>query len=196
MKKILISLSLLLMAGATSANPNDISLGMPSYGGTGCPGGSASVALSPDRKAMSILFDKYVVEARGRGAIARKGCNVAVPVHVPQGLSLAVFKVDYRGFNSLPLGAMAQFGVEYFFAGSTGPQYTKTFNGSLMGNYMLTNTLAASSVVWSRCGEQVILRSNSNMMVRTNQMGDTAMSTVDSVDVRSGLVYHFQWKRC
>ena len=195
MKKIL-AMSLLLLSFVANANPNDISLGVPSYGGTGCPGGSASVSLSPDRKAVSILFDRYVVEAIGRYRTERKNCSVAVPVNVPQGRSVSIFKVDYRGFNSLPFGAMSQFSVEYFFAGASGPSYTRTFTGALTGNYTLTNTLAASAVIWSRCGEQVILRANTNMLVRSNDRGDQAMATIDSADLRSGLIYHVQWRPC
>src|SRR5262249_52788568 len=62
---------------------DDIYLGIPSYGGTGCPAGTASVTLSPDAKALSILFDTYVAEVGGTSGktLDRKSCNVAVPVH-------------------------------------------------------------------------------------------------------------------
>lgn len=55
----------------------------------------------------------------------RKTCNIAVPVHVPQGYSVSIFQIDYRGFNSLPYGAYSRFNVEYFFAGTQGPGYEK-----------------------------------------------------------------------
>jgi hypothetical protein len=196
MKKFLLSLAVVLVALPSFAD--DIRLGNPSYGGTGCPGGSASAALSPDQKSLSILFDSYVVEAGGNTGrqTDRKTCNVAVPVHVPQGLSLSIIQVDYRGFNSLPYGAYSQFNVEYFFAGTRGPSYSRTFNGPLTSNYLLTNTLAASAIVWSPCGADVILRSNSNMLVRTNGQNQQAMATVDSIDIRAGLVYSLQWRRC
>ena len=196
MKNVFLSLAFVLAALPSFAD--DISLGYPSYGGSGCPGGTASAALSPDRKSLSILFDRYVVEAGGRTGrqMDRKTCNIGVPVHVPQGLSLSIIKVDYRGFNSLPYSAYSQFNVEYFFAGSRGPSYTKTFNGALTANYLLTNTLAASAVVWSPCGQDVILRANSSMLVRTNSANQQAMSTVDSADIRGGLVYAIQWRRC
>ena len=196
MKRFLLSLALTLVALPSMADT--IRLGNPSYGGTGCPGGSASAALSPDAQSLSLLFDQYVVEAGGNsGRVTdRKTCNVAIPVHIPQGMSLSIFKVDYRGFNSLPYGAYSQFQVEYFFAGSRGPSYSKTFYGSLNDNYLLTNTLAASAIVWSPCGQEVILRSNSSMLVRTNNQRGQAFATVDSADFRAGLVYHLQWRRC
>ncbi|MDA0713285.1 MAG: DUF4360 domain-containing protein [bacterium] len=196
MKKFVLSLAIVMAAMPSFAD--DIRLGNPSYGGTGCPGGSASASLSPDQKSLSLLFDQYVVDAGGQTGrtTSRKTCNVAVPVHVPQGLSLSIFKVDYRGFNSLPTGAYSQFNVEYFFAGARGPDYRKTFYGNLSDSYLLSNTLSASSIVWSACGQDVILRSNSSMLVRTNSRRDEAFSTVDSADIRAGLRYHLQWRRC
>lgn len=196
MKRVLFSLALAVLALPSFAD--NIRLGDPSYGGTGCPAGSAAVALSPDAKSLSILFDQYVVEAGGNSGrdTDRKTCNIAVPVHVPQGLSVSVFKVDYRGFNSLPYGSYSQFNVEYFFAGNRGPSYQKTFNGYLTDNYLLSNTLTASAIVWSPCGQDVNLRVNSSMLVRTNAQRHQAFATVDSADIRSGLVYHLSWRRC
>jgi hypothetical protein len=174
----------------------DISLGEPGYGGSGCPEGTASTTLSPDNKSLSILFDEYIVEAGEYAGkrIARKSCNIAVPVHVPQGFSIALINVDYRGFNSLPYGTSSKFSAEYFFAGQAGPKFTKTFRGELDDDFTLGNTLAATSMVWSRCGADVNLRVNTSMLVKSR--GPEAMSMVDSADINAGLVYHLQWKRC
>src|SRR5689334_8347785 len=120
MKKILAIAALLIGGAFTSvAHADDIALGTPGYGGTGCPDGSASVTLSPDAKSLSILFDSFVVDAGGatNKAFDRKVCNVAIPVHVPQGLSVSILAIDYRGHNEIPVGAKSTFGVEYFFAG-------------------------------------------------------------------------------
>ncbi len=179
-------------------NPSDVRLGNPEYGGTGCPAGSAAVAISPDAQSLSILFDKFVAEAGGttRRTMDRKTCNIAVPVLVPQGYSVSVFQIDYRGFNSLPYGAYSNFNVEYFFAGTRGPVYEKRFDGLLEGQYLLNNTLVQATTVWSPCGQSAILRANTGMMVRTNGAGQPAMSTVDSVDVSAGLIFNLRWKRC
>lgn len=191
-------LSLGVLAGVSQANAQaaGISLGVPGYGGTGCPASSASVTLSPDQTALSILFDNYVVEAGNGRTIDRKSCNIAIPVHVPQGYAISVFQVDYRGFNSLPVGARSTFNVEYFFAGSRGVRQSKSFYGFANGLYELTDNLTAESVVWSACGADTNLRVNTSMLVQTNRMQQQAMSTVDSADVTAGLVYHVSWKRC
>jgi hypothetical protein len=180
------------------AKADDIRLGEPGYGGNGCPTGSASVTLSPDQKSLSILFDQYIVDVGGSSVkmLDRKACNLAIPVHVPQGYSVSVFQVDYRGFTALPLGARAQFNVEYFFAGARGPRQSRAFNGPMNANYELTDRLAAESLVWTPCGADTNLRINSNMTAQSNSRREQAMATVDSADITAGLVYHLQWRAC
>lgn len=179
-----------------AADNGSISLGLPGYGGTGCPAGSVSTTLSPDSKALSLIFDGYQVEAGGTTGrtFDRKSCNVAIPVHVPQGQSVAIISIDYRGFNHLPARASSQFDVEYFFAGGTGPAFRRTFTGPLDQDYTINNQLVAQSLVWSPCGADVNIRTNSSMRVTTP--GPQALATVDSEDVNAAIVYHLQWRRC
>jgi len=174
-----------------------ITLGTPGYGGTGCPGGSVSATLSPDATSLSLLFDSYVVEAGGDTGktFDRKACNVAIPVHVPQGMTLAVLAIDYRGYNNFQAGSNSQFNVEYFFAGARGPTFTKTFNGPKDENYLIQNKLTAQTTVWSACGADVNLRTNSSIRVTTKQ-NKQALATVDSEDVSAAIVYQLQWKKC
>jgi hypothetical protein len=198
MKKILAIAALLIgssVAGASYAD--DIALGEPGYGGTGCPDGSASVTLSPDAKSLSILFDEYYVEAGGstNKSFERKNCNIAIPVHVPQGLSVSILTIDYRGYNNIPTGGKSTFAVEYFFAGQRGPKFQKSFNGALDEEYLITNKLQASALVWSACGADVNLRTNSSILVQTKQNKE-ALATVDSQDVSAAIVYQLQWKNC
>jgi hypothetical protein len=187
-----------LASTASVAFADDIAVGIPSYGGTGCPAGSASVTLSPDAKSLSILFDSFTTEAGGMTgkSVDRKSCNIAIPVHVPQGYSLSVFQIDYRGFNALPQGARSQFNVEYFFAGFTGPRYTKSFWGPQNQDYLINNRLMAEAVIWTPCGKDVNLRTNTSMMTSTNANREQALSSVDSMDLTAGIVYQFQWRRC
>lgn len=187
-----------LLISAISSAQSTIELGQPSYGGNGCPQESASVSISPDGTALSILFDQYIVEAGGTTGktIDRKSCNVSIPVQIPQGYSISVFSVDYRGFNAIPSGGRSQFNVEYFFAGQRGPRYTHNFRGPQSQDYTVSNGVVASALVWSACGARVNLRSNSSMLVQTNALRDQVLSTVDSADIQAGMIYHIQWRRC
>lgn len=183
---------------ALDSNADTLKLGDPAYGGTGCPAGTASTTVSPDQQSLSILFDNYVTEAgytTGRQT-DRKSCNITIPVHVPQGYSVSVFKVDYRGFNALPSGAQSRFNAEYFWAGARGPIMSRNFMGPVNSDYSLTNDVATESLIWAPCGASVNLRVNTSLMVNTNTSFQQAMSTVDSADIKSGLIYHLQWRRC
>ncbi len=190
-----IAMSWLLSSSAMAAG---LALGQPSYGGNGCPAGSASATVSPDGSAISILFDQYIAEAgstTGR-RIDRKSCNFAVPVHVPQGYSVAVFQVDYRGFNAVPSGGYNRFDVEYFWAGARGPRVSRIFTGPNSSGFSVTDRLTTQTLVWTPCGQNVNLRVNSSMMAQSNAQMDQTMGIVDSADISSGLIYHLQWRRC
>ena len=198
MKTLAALASLILVGGfATLAHADDISLGQPGYGGTGCPGGSVSATLSPDAKSLSLLFDSYSAEAGGdtNKSFDRKSCNIAIPVHVPQGLSISVLAIDYRGYNNVPTGGSTDFNVEYFFAGAQGPSFKKSFKGPLDEEYTIHNQLTAQSIVWSACGADVNLRTNSSIRV-TTKANKQALATVDSEDVSAAIVYALQWKKC
>ena len=176
------------------ANSRSIELGRPGYGGNGCPHGTASVTLSPDKKSLSIIFDEFLVETSRRKKIARKSCNIAIPVHVPQGFSVSIIEADFRGYISLPRGAEARFSSEYFFAGQRGPRFTKRFRGEFDDEYLIGNTVGMEALVWSKCGADVNLRVNSSMMVRSRR--GEALATLDSADFNAGIIYHVQWKKC
>lgn len=195
MKKSMLLFSTILLSSPVFAD--DISLGTPGYGGTGCPAGSVSTTLSPDAKSLSLLFDQYQVSVGGetRKSFDRKSCNIAIPVHVPQGMSVSVLKIDFRGFNHLPQSATSQFNVEYFFAGTRGPAFQRRFRGPLDEDYLINNELAVDAIVWSGCGADVNLRTNSSMRVSTVANRE-AMASIDSEDVNAAIVYHLQWRQC
>lgn len=196
MKK-LVSLSLLV--GSMGAFAQDtIQLGYPAYGGNGCPSGTASATLSPDGQSLSIIFDQFLTEAGPASGktIDRKSCNIAVPVHVPNGFSISVMAVDYRGYVGLPSQASARLSAEYFFAGMQGPRFMKDFIGRTDTDYLFNNQLGVQAMVWSPCGADVNLRVNAAMQVRNTNRQLDAIATVDSADISAGLVYHFQMRRC
>ncbi len=193
---VLCSLALVLVTQTSKAD--DIALGDPIMNGSGCPIGTAEAVLSPDNKTLTILFDSFVAEA-GRDvghSVSQKACNIAIPIHIPQGLSVSILSFDYRGFASVPAGGMARFSASYFFAGSQGPTASKLFMGPQNTDYLVNNKLAAIGLVWSPCGADTNLRVNTSMMARSNMRGEEVLATVDSADIKAGLVYQLQWQQC
>lgn len=194
---IMSALLALTLSAVKAAHADDIQLGTPAYGGNGCPAGTASATLSPDAKSLSLIFDSFIVEAGGAERnMMRKTCNIAIPVHIPQGFSVSVVSVDYRGYVSLPPQASARMTAEYFLAGSRGPRFDKQFIGRTDTDYLFTNSLDINAQVWSPCGADTILRVNAAMLVKSNRYNDQATATVDSADVQAGILYQLQWKRC
>ena len=95
----------------------------------------------------------------------------------------------------MPPSGTSQFNVEYFFAGTRGPSFQRVFRGALDSDYLINNQLTAESVVWSGCGADVNLRTNSSMRVTT--VGNKeAVTSIDSQDVNAGIIYQLQWKKC
>ena len=200
-----------------SQRRRDFRMGEPSYRGTGCPEGTASVALTDDKKTLSVLFDEYVVEAGENADVdpqnIRKGrtfknCRVTIPLDVPAGFHVAVVQVDHRGFVSVPEGGKAAFASAVFFrsrnqnrrqarANGTFVRRRMVFDGPTDEDYILSSQL--EQPMWSPCGQNVHLKINTRLWAQSNQSGDDVLATVDSVDVNandSKTVYHLLWQRC
>jgi hypothetical protein len=175
-----------------------IKLGVPDYGGTGCPAGTASIVLSPGEDQISVMFDQFVAEAGGTTgrSVDRKACDLGIPITIPQGYSVAVIQTDFRGFNLVAAGGMNRLNTEYFWAGQRGPSYSNLYRGPQNVDYFATNGVIASGVVWTPCGMSTNLRIRATIMTQTNRQMDQAMMTVDSADISSGLIYHVQWRQC
>jgi hypothetical protein len=158
-----------------------------SYGGNGCPGGSASVSVSPDGQELTILFDKFIALGNNPSE-ARKSCNLSIPIRVPQGFQISLYDADYRGYVAPATRGTLR--AEYFFAGGRGPVFSRTFNGEV--NYDVRDSLATVANVWSRCGDSLNMRVNASMAARGQ-----GMATVDSFDLaHRGLIYHVRYRSC
>ena len=195
---LLAAVTALLVSEAAMAQ-SGIRLGTPSYGGSGCPAGTASVTLSPSEDAISILFDAFSASAgSGTGKrVDRKSCNLSIPVTIPQGYSVSVIQTDYRGFNYVPSsGAYTRLNTEYFWAGIRGPMFSKLFTGPQNKDFTTSNGIIAESLVWTPCGASINMRVNSSIMAQSNNRMDQTDIMIDSADITAGLVYHLQWRRC
>jgi Domain of unknown function (DUF4360) len=157
------------------------------YGGSGCPGGSANVTVSPDGQELTILFDKFIALGNNSRE-SRKSCNLTIPIKVPQGFQISLYDADYRGYVAPK--TTGQLRAEYFFAGGRGPIFSRKFNGEMQ--YNVRDSLATVADVWSRCGDSLNMRVNAAMSA-----SGQGMATVDSFDLaHRGLVYHVKYRTC
>jgi hypothetical protein len=179
-----------LIVAATSsafAAPAPVKLLGLSYGGNGCPAGSASISVSPDGQELALLFDKFV--ALGNDAKhSRKSCNISIPFNVPEGFQISLYDAEYRGYVATKTKGLLR--AEYFFAGQRGPVFQRTFDGEV--NYVAQDNSTTMANVWSKCGESVNMRVNASMTAE-----GTGMASVSSVALSSnGLVYHIKYRSC
>lgn len=112
---IITSVVLLTASQAAFSEPNisGVVIEKVGYAGNGCPAGSASVVLASDKKSVSFLFDDFTVTVGGYGqrTFARKKCDVAVGMKIPEGISISILDADYRGFINLPSRAKAAISI-------------------------------------------------------------------------------------
>jgi hypothetical protein len=193
-------LALAVLAFGLSAQAQ-IRLGVPTYGGTGCPAGSASVSITDDQSILSVLFDSFVAQAPSpTGAnFDRKSCNLRIPVSVGPGYQVALIAFDYRGFAAIPYGGRGSFEARYAYVGQLRPAiFRKNFAQGVADNYSLKNELISTSIDWSPCstGRDLMMTVDANVLAVTNSRSDAANVSIDSVDVSAGLLYAVQLRRC
>jgi hypothetical protein len=144
---------------------------------------------------LSVRYSAYRVEAGGGtgNRFDRKACSLSLPIDVPRGRSVAIVAADYRGWGRLPAGARGEFRAEYFFAGDTGPVAKRSLKGPLQGAFRLSTP--GGPLVWSSCGKDVTLRTNSSLRVTTSGNKPASLS-IRSQDVSNALVYRLKWRDC
>nr|BFD31508.1 DUF4360 domain-containing protein [Pigmentibacter ruber] len=171
----------------------------PSYGGSGCPAGSARAVVAPDLKSFTMIFDKYVVNAAGSNSLDRKNCQILINFQFPQGWSYSIARMDYRGFYNLSAGTYGSQQALYYFQGNLQQARLNTvFRGPTSGDYTISDTLGINNLVWSPCGSLSGLNVNTSLIAQVgpNNPNGYATLTTDSADGSVQTTYALQWQRC
>jgi hypothetical protein len=170
--------------------------------GSGCPPGTASVALSPDNTAFTVTYSAYTALV-GVGAAAldfRKNCQLILHVHVPQGFTFAIAEADYRGFASLQPGASALERANYYFQGQSQTVYAQhTIPGGTQNDWERVDQVGIAALEFAPCGATRYLNVNTELRVSggtSNTATTTSLITMDSTDLGISTVYHFAWRTC
>jgi hypothetical protein len=187
MKYAALAAALLALSAAPATAQDAVVLGQPGYGGSGCPDGTASTVLGFGAQAAIYLFDDYAVGDNGR-AVDRKTCAIAIPVHVPAGMSVAVRNVAVRGVADLPDGLDATLNVELFSAGSIGEVNEIPLPGPGKTGYLRFVTVPDDQLKWSGCGDDINLRINTSLRTR----GDKAAKA----ELNALIVYPLATRAC
>ena len=168
--------------------------------GDACPPNSVNVVMSPDGESMSVLFDSFQAEAGGSTgkATARVNCTATISIDPPKGTGLGVYKIDYRGFQSLPLRSLGELNVDYDIGTIKIPGFRRLFTGALKdGDYLVTDNIP--QVRFLGCdGASVNLVLRATLSVTTNPKKEQAIVFLDTVDgaPKGGVTYHLQYRKC
>nr|WP_257019500.1 DUF4360 domain-containing protein [Streptomyces sp. TLI_235] len=186
----------------TPPPPDKIVINVATVNGSGCPAGTAAVAVSPDNTAFTVTYSQYLAQV-GVGSKPtdfRKNCQLNLNVHVPQGFTYAIASADYRGFAHLERGATGTQKASYYFQGS--PQTTTSnhrYAGPLDDSWQATDSVDVAALVYAPCGEQRNFNINTELRVAPGSSDPnktTSFMTMDSTDGDINTIYHLAWKTC
>lgn len=198
-----LALSLLVAPEAPSSAdvvpPGKITVDVVTVNGSGCPAGTAAVAVSDDNTAFTVTYSDYTAQA-GAGSTPtqfRKNCQLNLRVHYPQGFTYGIAKADYRGFAHLPRGAKGMQRASYYFSGQSGTgQSTHNLTGPKTDNWQFTDSTDVAEIVYAPCGMVRHLNVNTELRAFTNSSNQSAFVSMDSTDGSVNTRYQFAWKRC
>jgi hypothetical protein len=166
----------------------------------GCPDGSFSVVTSPDGSALSVLFDNFAVNGtEANGGFARMTCAMEIPLRLPEGYSLGVYQMDYRGFAHLAEKQRAELRVDYGTGrGNRGRQFHRDVKGSYEGDFSFNERLKGGILKRVGCGEDAVLNFRATLTLvskRGAREGTMALDSADGAPV-GGLTFGLDLRKC
>ncbi|MEU3643056.1 DUF4360 domain-containing protein [Lentzea sp. NPDC034063] len=182
--------------------PDHITIDVVTVNGSGCPAGTAAVAVSEDNKAFTVTYSDYLAQigVGARPTDFRKNCQLNLRVNVPQGFTYGIAQADYRGFAHLERGAYAIQKANYYFQGmSQNDSAQHRYNGPHSDDWQATDQTEVAAIVYSPCGEKRNFNINTELRVypgTSNTATTTSFVSMDSTDGAIDTTYQFSWKTC
>jgi hypothetical protein len=127
--------------------------------GTGCPkdAESYSVDIAPDGQVFTVTFNQYEASIAAGEAVRASDCQLNVKVNMPQGLTFAVQSFSYGGYVFLENpGMRASQQSWYYYSGAPvlSTRGKTTWFGPVDTDYLVTDTVATTDLVWKPCGAE------------------------------------------
>lgn len=179
------------------------------FQGEGCPQGSVSTTLSPDRNEVSFLFDQFIHQKPQnqisessfmraiRNTLSYKKCLIKIPVQIPEGYQLEEVSADLRGFVSTDKGvfhnqqlSITQMLGRRILSSSSKSQQTKS---SQEQDWILSNQLKTQK--YSTCRERtesILIEASSLFFGKLKQA--QYLASIDSLDAKNSIT--FRMSRC
>jgi len=202
----------LLMLGAmaaamptkrTAPSPELITFGSATFSGNGCPQGTVSTSVNPDKTVITFGFDAFQAYiGPGTSYMDRtKNCQLHLNVKYPKGYNFAVLSSTYHGFALLEGGVNADFFSTYYYSEKAADTFTTrtTISGGGVwadGQVYTKEDVAPQPIVRAPCGDSAILNINNRISLRSSNSQASGMITNDdaTVDLSQQLV--IDWYEC
>nr|WP_249228069.1 DUF4360 domain-containing protein [Kutzneria sp. CA-103260] len=199
-----LALSMITSGVSAPASPppsSPITVDVVTVNGSGCPAGTAAVAVARDNTAFTVTYSNYLAQVGPQSSPTdiRKNCQLALRIHVPQGFTYAIAEADYRGFAALSSGATGMEQANYYFQG-TAPtaRVPHKFSGPFQDDWETVDATDVASLVFAPCGVDRLLNVNTELRVAagSSDPASTSFMEMDSTDGSIHSTYHFEWKQC
>ena len=179
----------------------DMTISVVSANGSGCPKGSAVVEVSPDNKAFTVSYSKFVAQVGPESGPLdyRKQCQIALSVNIPTGYTYGIARADYRGYARLEEGATASETAYYYFQGMSKTGVSKyQFDGFMDDTWQVTDEVEVEAITWLPCGASRYLNINTELKVNRgwSKPSTTSFITMDSSDLNLDTIYRVAWMEC
>ena len=145
------------------------------YSGNGCPSGSVSITMTPNKRAINSVFDDFFTSFSGKPNQQVRRCKLSMKLSMPKKKRVRLRQVRFRGFVELPKNSNAKIVRNYRF-GARKKQLTTAIRGR---TFKVINTREAFNTPWSKCGKDVVLQIDS-MIELKSRSPKTAQLGIDS----------------
>lgn len=183
---------------ASDVPPGAVTVSVASVNGTGCPHGSATVAMSRDKRAFTVSYSEYTAVAGPGVSLAdgRKNCQINMRVNVPGGYTYGIQTVDYRGYADVKRGAVGSIGATYYFSNLDDTTINHPIQGPMEENWHRRDEVPFEQIVWNPCGDLRQFNIKTQLDLNKGSSTQESILTMDSTDVGLNTVYQMAYKKC
>jgi hypothetical protein len=184
--------------------PTSLTIVSVQTSGNGCPQGTVSTTISPDRQVLTVGFDSFYTYI-GPGTTVQdrtKNCQLHLNLKYPAGFTYAVIQSTYHGYAMLESGVTATFLSTYFFSSDAAKTTTTrtTLSGGgewAAGNvYTRVDAVPNASIIYAPCGTTSILNLNNRVALTSSRSSASGEVSTDDHTVDLSQQIHFNWLTC
>ncbi|EON99589.1 putative secreted protein [Phaeoacremonium minimum UCRPA7] len=190
--------------GSDLPDPNQIQIQSATSSGNGCPQGTVTTSISPDRTVVTFGFDGFQTYIGPGTVIAdrSKNCQLHLNLKYPGGFQFAVVDSTYHGYAQLDKGVTGTFFSTYYFsqdASATTTTQTSITGGGIWAAgqvYTKQDQVPTASVIWAPCGANGILNINNRIALTSSNSTASGQITDDDATVAFTQQVHLSWRPC